>query len=72
LNVNPKIMDDEEEEYEGGGRGREDNEKEEEQQPPRKITRSIRGRQKKYHYLDTVKSVEELDKLRLKVISKCR
>jgi hypothetical protein len=66
-NANEKVMCDEEDENEVGGI---EDDKEQEHQPPRKITRSIRGRKQKYCYLKTVKSVEELDQLRLKVIAK--
>jgi hypothetical protein len=31
---------------------------------------NVRGRQKKYHYLTTVKSIKELDKFRFKVNAK--
>jgi hypothetical protein len=68
-NRKEKVMDDEEDENEGGT----ENDEEEAHQPPRKITRSRKGRQcrqKEYYYLKTVKSVGELDKLRLKVIAK--
>jgi hypothetical protein len=38
-------------------------------QPPNEITKIIMGQTRKYHYLESVKSVEELDKLRFKVIT---
>jgi hypothetical protein len=65
-------VDDEEDENEDGRKDGE-NEEKKEHQLPRKITRSRKGRQccqKEYCYLKTVKSVKELDKLRLKVICK--
>jgi hypothetical protein len=37
-------------------------------QPPRKLTQIINGQQRRYHYLKTVKSLDELDKFRFKVI----
>jgi hypothetical protein len=38
-------------------------------QPPNEITKIIMGQTRKYHYLESVKSIEELDKLRFKVIT---
>jgi hypothetical protein len=45
----------------------EEAQEEEKEQPPRKMTRNIRGQIREYHFLKTVKSVDELDKLRFKV-----
>jgi hypothetical protein len=42
------------------------------QQPPREMTQNISDRKKDYYYMRTVKSVEELDKFRFKVVqNKC-
>jgi hypothetical protein len=38
--------------------------------PPRKITKNVRGQIRKYVYVKSVKSMEELDKFRFKVIAK--
>jgi hypothetical protein len=38
------------------------------QHPPRKMTKNARGQLREYYYLKTLKSVEELDKFRFKVI----
>jgi hypothetical protein len=48
-----------------------DEEEEQQQQqgqPPRKITKNHRGQIRKYIFLKTVKSMEELDNLRFKVL----
>jgi hypothetical protein len=37
------------------------------QQPPRKITQFVDGQQREYHFMKTVKSLEELDKIRFQV-----
>jgi hypothetical protein len=37
-------------------------------QPTRKLTQIIRGQAKKYYYLKTVKSMEEFEKFRFKVM----
>jgi flagellar motor switch protein FliG len=37
------------------------------QEPPRKLTKSRGGQMMEYNFLESVKSVEELDKLRFKV-----
>jgi hypothetical protein len=47
--------------------GEEEEEERQEQQPPRNITKNIHGQIRKYSFLNTVKSLEELDNLRLKV-----
>jgi hypothetical protein len=39
----------------------------EQQQPSKKITKIIRGQIRKYDYLTTLKSMDALDKFRLKV-----
>jgi hypothetical protein len=38
------------------------------QQPPKEITQNIRGQKRDYYYLTTVKSLEQLDKFRFKVV----
>jgi translation initiation factor 1 (eIF-1/SUI1) len=43
---------------------------EEEEKPPRKITRIIRGQKREYHFLKMVKSIDELDECRFKVMQK--
>jgi hypothetical protein len=40
------------------------------QQPPKKITRKINGQIRKYNFMKTMKSLDELDKFRFKVIPK--
>jgi hypothetical protein len=40
---------------------------EEVQQPPREITKNVKGDIRKYNFLKTVKSMEELDKFRFQV-----
>jgi hypothetical protein len=45
----------------------EDEEKEQRQKPSMKMTKIINGQERKYYYLKTVKSYEELDKYRFKV-----
>jgi hypothetical protein len=47
--------------------GGEDDKVPQQQQPPKKISKNINGRIKKYNFLKTVKSLEELDNFRLKV-----
>jgi hypothetical protein len=42
--------------------------KQQQRQPPRKVTKKRGGQKKDYYFLKSVKSVEELDKLRFKVI----
>jgi translation elongation factor EF-Ts len=42
-------------------------EKEEQEQPSKKITKIISGQIRKYYYLTTLKSMDDLDKFRLKV-----
>jgi hypothetical protein len=37
---------------------------------PRKITKNVRGQNRKYVYVKSVKSLDELDKFRFKVIIK--
>jgi hypothetical protein len=39
-------------------------------EPPRNITKNIKGDLRKYHFLKTVKSLEEMDKLRFEVKKK--
>jgi hypothetical protein len=39
-------------------------------QPPRKLTRNRGGQKREYVFLKSVKSVEQLDKIRFKVIKK--
>jgi hypothetical protein len=53
-----------------GQKADDDAEKQQQKQswPPMKITTNIKGVQKDYSFLKTVKSVEELDKFRFKVI----
>jgi hypothetical protein len=41
---------------------------EQQHQPSKKITKIISGQIRKYDYLTTLKSMDELDKFRLKVI----
>jgi hypothetical protein len=41
---------------------------EETQEPLRKITKRIRGHKKEYYFLETVKSIEELDRTRYTVM----
>jgi hypothetical protein len=44
-------------------------EEEEQEPPPRKMSRRVKGGQiRKYYFLETVKSLEEMDKIRFKVI----
>jgi hypothetical protein len=38
------------------------------EKPPRNITKNVKGQHKQYYYMKTVKTMEELDKYRLKVI----
>jgi hypothetical protein len=45
----------------------EDEEDEELKQPPKKITKNVRGKIREYYFVETVKSMKELDKFRLKV-----
>jgi hypothetical protein len=45
-------------------------EEEAEQQPPRKITRNVNGGKRNYLYRTTLKSMEELEEFRYKVIKK--
>jgi hypothetical protein len=40
------------------------------QKPPRKMTQIIRGQKREYHFLRTVNSVDELEKIRFKVMQK--
>jgi hypothetical protein len=42
-------------------------ENEDKEEPPRIITNNVRGQNRKYIFLTTVHSLEELDKLRFKV-----
>jgi hypothetical protein len=42
-------------------------ENEEAEEPPKIITKNVKGEIRKYNFLTTVKSLEELDKLRFKV-----
>jgi hypothetical protein len=46
---------------------KEDEEDEDEEQPLRKITKKVRHQIREYYFLKTVKSMDELDKFRLKV-----
>jgi hypothetical protein len=43
---------------------------EEEKPPPRKMIKTVRGQQRKYQFLKSVKSLDELDHIRFKVFSK--
>jgi hypothetical protein len=54
--------DDEEEEAIG-----DEDDEDEEGQPPRNITKKMKGKEKKYRLVKTVKSMDELDKFRYKV-----
>jgi hypothetical protein len=40
-----------------------------EHQPPKKIYKNVKGQIRKYHYLKTMKSMEDLDKFRFMVIN---
>jgi hypothetical protein len=42
-------------------------EDEDEEQPPRKMIKTVRGQQRKYQFLKTVKSMDELDQIRFEV-----
>jgi hypothetical protein len=42
--------------------------KQQQRQPPRKVTKNFKGQKRDYYFLESVKSVEESDKLRFKVI----
>ena len=55
-----RIRDDEEEEC-----PRQPNEV---QQPAKKISQIVKGQEREYHFVKTVKSVEDLDKFRFQVI----
>jgi hypothetical protein len=70
-------MENEEEEGDIGERktGEEDEEDEieiDDDEPPKSITKKVMGHKKEYYYLETVKSVDELDKFRFKVILTCK
>jgi hypothetical protein len=41
-------------------------------EPPKSITKKVMGHKKEYYYVETVKSVDELDKFRFKVILTCK
>jgi hypothetical protein len=43
-------------------------EDEDEKQPPRKMIKTVRGQERKYQFLKTVKSVDELDHIRFEVL----
>jgi hypothetical protein len=45
-----------------------DAEEQQQKQPPRKMTKNINGQNRDYNFVKTVKSVEELDNFRFKVI----
>jgi hypothetical protein len=47
-----------------------DDDNEGRQKPPSKMTKNCRGQIRQYYYMKTVKSMDELDKLRFKVIQK--
>jgi hypothetical protein len=47
-----------------------DSEEQQQKQPPRKMTKKINGRIREYKFLKSVKSVDELDNFRFKVIQK--
>jgi hypothetical protein len=57
------VNDEDEEEAPQKGHGMQ------QQQPPRSISKNVRGQIRDYYYLNTVKSFEDLDKLRFKVIN---
>jgi hypothetical protein len=47
-----------------------DEDENEEQQPPRRMIKIVRGQERKYQFLKTVKSVDELDHIRYEVFWK--
>jgi hypothetical protein len=64
-----EIEQEEEEEVQDQDDGGEQDEQEQ-KQPPRKVTKNINGQKRDYNFLKSVKSLEELDNIRFKVIQK--